>query len=145
MPCHVSNFDTQIISILTVLTKPFAHAVFAELRSKRFEIVGLRTSDVSIGVFALMIGTRAISNSLVDKVVHISDSLIVGISENRNCNSKPGLHTCSDPQVWCGRYGKKVSIDLCAQWAMNKIAKICVILSRLVCTLDTTNVNLPFI
>ncbi len=92
----------------------FLCAVYGEIHNvRRMEVTGLRTSDVTVGIYFTVIGANSVNHALVDKTVHVSDTLMVGFSKNGNCDdSKPSLHTCSDSRAYCWHVGPGVSIKL---------------------------------
>jgi hypothetical protein len=72
----------------------------------------LLIADAKVGVHIIMTGQSSLDNLLADKVVRISNSLIVGTSNNNNrCVEKsPSLYTCLYDWIWCHNLNNQVQI-----------------------------------
>ncbi len=76
----------------------------------RIEVIGLRSSDVAVGVYMIMINADALEHERVDKTAHVSDALFVGFGAHGTCDAlRPSLHTCKHHTAYCGHVGPNVS------------------------------------
>eukprot|EP00961_Rhodomonas_salina_P088399 1188685-Rhodomonas_salina.3 len=83
--------------------KIYEYAVYGEVPSLTLlKIDGLATADARAGVNILMAGADALSHVRKDQRVLLTNSLIVGHSDNGNClRKRPSLHTCAFYMAWC--------------------------------------------
>ncbi len=90
--------------------KIFEYSVYGEVPyMPRFEITGLRSADARVGMLVIMGGAGALSHTLADQRVFLTDSLMVGHSDNGNCEDKsPGLYTCDFFMAYCDHLGPNV-------------------------------------
>jgi hypothetical protein len=98
---QVSNF---------VFWKIFLYGVYGEVATKIVKVVNVSVADAGIGVHIIVVGTSALHHELVDKMVNISNSLLVGFSRNNyGCLEKsPSLHTCQFSWAWCSHLNSQV-------------------------------------
>lgn len=62
----------------------------------------MRLADCRVGILIVSGGRDSLAHTLGKKKVHISDSLVVGHSENGHCMlTKPSLYTCKFYMAWC--------------------------------------------
>lgn len=94
--------------------KIYEYAVYGEVPSLTLlKIDGLATADARAGVNILMAGADALSHVRKDQRVLLTNSLIVGHSDNGNClRKRPSLHTCAFYMAWCDHLPPQVSLCL---------------------------------
>jgi hypothetical protein len=103
---RVSNF---------MFWKIYLYAVFGEIpHSIVVRVADISVADAKVGIHLMLAGNSALSESLVDKTVHISNSLFVGASSNNNgCVEKtPSLYTCNMTFAYCGHLNGQVHLVL---------------------------------
>jgi hypothetical protein len=98
-----------------IFWKMYLFAVYGEIGySSTVSVNDISVADARIGVHIILKGTSALQRELVDKVVHISNSLLVGASKNNNgCMEKiPSMYTCSFFWAYCEHLNLQVCITL---------------------------------
>lgn len=80
------------------------YAVYGDIVGpKRLDLTALVIADCQVGIYVSLSGANAVNHELVDKLVNISDSLMIGASMNSNqcVDKRPSLFTCSFFMAWC--------------------------------------------
>ena len=91
--------------------KIYLYAVYGEIGyASAVRITNISVADAKVGVHIILFGASSVDHVLVDKAVHISNSLFVGASSNNNgCVEKtPSLYTCLFSWAWCGHLNSQV-------------------------------------
>jgi hypothetical protein len=62
----------------------------------------IRLADCRVGILIVSQGFDSLAHTLGEKTVEITDSLVIGHSDNGHCHSnKPSLYTCKFYMAWC--------------------------------------------
>jgi hypothetical protein len=113
-----NSFDCTSVSNF-IFWKIYMYGIYGEITAgTTVKLDSISIADAKVGVHIIMFGASSLDHVRVDKVVIISNSLIIGNSNNKNgCVEKsPSLQTCQFSFAWCGHLNSQVMFQHIIQW-----------------------------